>query len=313
MRVVSFGEVLWDIIDDHAFLGGAPLNVCANLRNCGDEAFLVSGIGDDSRGQATLNAMQSLNLSTLFLETVPGVPTGTAVVSRNPAGEPSFTINRPAAFDLLQLTPIALAELLALRPDWIYMGTLSQTEPAMEALLRNVRRALPNARTFYDLNLREGHWNLDLVERLCRNVTVLKLNEFEAATLSSLHGVRPENFKLEDFCRIWSERFQIPVICITLGPEGCCLFANHNFQRLQGQQVQVSDTVGAGDAFAAAFLHGYQEGWPLAECGRFANELGAFVASKPGATPSWALNEISGGPLHKEGEPQSRQHPFAAH
>src|SRR5437773_8626179 len=38
-----------------------------------------------------------------------------------------------------------------------------------------------------------------------------------------------------------------------------------------GYRIQVADTVGAGDAFAAAFLHGIGAGWPLKEIGDFAN------------------------------------------
>jgi fructokinase len=51
------------------------------------------------------------------------------------------------------------------------------------------------------------------------------------------------------------------------------------------------DTVGAGDAFAAAFLHGYELQWPRARTAAFANALGALVASRAGATPAWTVDE----------------------
>jgi fructokinase len=55
--------------------------------------------------------------------------------------------------------------------------------------------------------------------------------------------------------------------------------------------VSVVDTVGAGDAFSAGFLHGYQRSWPLEHTARFANALGALVASRAGATPVFSLDE----------------------
>jgi fructokinase len=59
-----------------------------------------------------------------------------------------------------------------------------------------------------------------------------------------------------------------------------------------GFPVAVADTVGAGDAFAAAFLHGLQLGWPIERITRFANALGALVASRPGATPAWTPDDV---------------------
>ena len=172
-------------------------------------------MGQDTRGQATLEAMHTLSLLTIFLETVQDFPACTTVVSTSPGGETYFVIDRPAAFDAFHLSPVALAQLVALKPDWIYMGTLLQTAPTMEHLLQTIRRQLPNARYFYDMNLREGHWNLALVERLCEGVSILKLNELEAATLNSLNGGGEGDFTLEGYCRERSARLGIRIICVT--------------------------------------------------------------------------------------------------
>jgi fructokinase len=51
------------------------------------------------------------------------------------------------------------------------------------------------------------------------------------------------------------------------------------------------DTVGAGDAFAAAFLHGLGSGWPLGKIADFANRVGALIAARPGAVPDWTPEE----------------------
>jgi len=49
--------------------------------------------------------------------------------------------------------------------------------------------------------------------------------------------------------------------------------------------------VGAGDAFAAAFMHGLSLNRPLREIAAFANRVGALVASRHGAIPDWTLEE----------------------
>ena len=57
VRIVSIGEILWDLIGQSEYLGGAPLNFAAHARNLGHEVFLVSGVGDDERGRRALSAI----------------------------------------------------------------------------------------------------------------------------------------------------------------------------------------------------------------------------------------------------------------
>ena len=63
------------------------------------------------------------------------------------------------------------------------------------------------------------------------------------------------------------------------------------FIEAPGYPVHVLDTVGAGDAFAAAFLHGLGKGWPTPAVADFANRVGALVASRRGAIPDWTIAE----------------------
>ena len=60
-----------------------------------------------------------------------------------------------------------------------------------------------------------------------------------------------------------------------------------------GHSVEVADTVGAGDAFAATFLHGRSRLWAIEGIGAFANRVGAIVASRAGAIPEWSVAEAA--------------------
>ena len=290
MRVLSIGEVLWDVIAEREFLGGAPLNVCVNLKRLGDEAVLVSALGRDERGRKVFEQMEDLDLDASFLQVINDEPTAIATASEDAVGEYSFSILRPAAFDMLQLTNETIAKIVAFRPDWLYMGTLLQSLPAMEDCVNFLRRQMPGIRCFYDVNLRQGHWNLALVKRLSQQASIFKLNGAEAAMLARQTGAR-EPFSPTEFCRGWAEQFGIDTICITLGPEGCFIYTEGKGEQFLGQAIRVSDTVGAGDAFSAAFLHGYHRRWPMVQCASFANALGALVASRSGATPVWTRDE----------------------
>ena len=81
-------------------------------------------------------------------------------------------------------------------------------------------------------------------------------------------------------------------MCVTRGSGGCVLLTGDDFIEAPGYGVTVVDTVGAGDAFAAAFLHGLGSGWPAWQVADFANRVGALVTARAGAVPSWTMDEI---------------------
>ena len=291
MKILSIGEVLWDVFDrDHEFVGGAPLNFASHVRRLDHSVALFSAVGEDPRGDATLKSIRTLGLSTNLIQRIAGQTTGIAIVQADNAGNPFFNIARPAAFDCLHLDQETLDRLRDFSPDWIYFGTLAQTVSSTEHIVNEIIESFPNAKRFYDINLRDGHWNLDLVERLSHLANTVKMNQTEAGILSqAMRGNRP--FHLNEFCQYWSSAYNVETICVTLGSKGCAVFANGRFSTAKGFSVKVVDTVGAGDAFSAGFLHGLAMQWPLDQSATFANALGALVASRLGATPNWTLAE----------------------
>jgi fructokinase len=295
MRVWSIGEVLWDVFPDQERFGGAPLNVCANLTRMGDHATLLSAVGDDQRGRLALARMSALGLDTGHVRVAQTLPTGVALIRISAAGEPEYEIPRPAAFDALVTGEASLQELereaQAAALDWLYFGTLLQTGPAVEQFTTRLAQRLPATRCMYDINLRSGHWNLPLVQRLSSLATVVKLNADEAETLFALTAPAGAAYSLEAFCKQWTASYHVDTLCVTLGKDGCAIYQNGELHRFAGHKVSVVDTVGSGDAFAAAFLHGFHQGWPLQRVAQFANALGALVAGRAGATPEWSMEE----------------------
>jgi fructokinase len=77
-----------------------------------------------------------------------------------------------------------------------------------------------------------------------------------------------------------------------LGSEGCAVFSEDKLITVPGFPVTVVDTVGAGDAFTAGFLHGLIHKWPLTRTAQFANALGSIVAGRATAIPDWTPAEV---------------------
>ena len=291
MRIVSVGEILWDVIGDREYLGGAPLNFAAHARQLGHEVFLLSAVGEDDRGRRALQGLRERGISTEFVQLVHGKDTGIAEVELDTDGKPMFRIVRPAAYDFVELSSEQLRRLTELRPNWVYFGTLYHTSGQALASTLNLLEAAPTARRFYDVNLRNGDWSLAVVEQLSGQANVVKLSESEAESLDAGVNAGDQGSSVEDFCRRWSEQYGCETICVTYGERGCAVFRDGVYCEIPGFKVEVTDTVGAGDAFSAAFLHGMAQGWDAHLTGSFANAVGALVASRQGATPEWHIEE----------------------
>jgi fructokinase len=233
--------------------------------------------------------MQSLGLRTDFVDRVSTAPTGTVSVSVTAEGQPDYTIFRPAAYDFVALDENRLKALASFEPEWIYFGTLQQTSANARTATRALLAACPHARRFYDLNLRKDSYTPELVMRLLQSADVLKLNEEEVTKLTEISEI--PSGSLEHFCASHAKRFGLQTICVTLGADGCAVFTDGKLVRRQGYQVRVADAVGAGDAFAAAFVHGVSNGWSTAQVAEFANSVGALVASRTGPIPDWTEQE----------------------
>lgn len=290
MRILSIGEILWDVFDDGEHLGGAPFNFAAHAAQLGHDVCFLSAVGEDERGRRALARVRELGLTGRYIARLPGAPTGTVTVRLSSDGQPSFTIHRPAAYDLVDLSSEELDLLAAAQPEWICFGTLHQMHPNARRLTRRVLAAVPAARRFYDVNLRPDSYTPGLVRELLADASVVKLNDAEVTVLGELLDLPASS--LEDFCRANAERFGWEAICVTRGAEGCSLLLGGQFVEAPGLAVQVADTVGAGDAFSAAFLHGLGAGWPPARIAAFANRVGAFVAGRPGAIPTWTPADL---------------------
>jgi fructokinase len=260
VKLLSIGEILWDLIGDERHLGGAPFNLAVQARKLGHEVAFVSAVGDDELGRAAREEAERRGIGSDYIATVAGPPTGTVTVALDAEGQPTFTIHRPAAYDFIPRQTIAF------NPDWICYGTLLQMAPAMRLRVLELMAEYPRARRFYDINLRPGSYTPELVGELVRTATVVKLNEAEVVEVEKMIGPRR-----------WD------MACITRGAAGCTVIMNGERCDCPGYPVTVGDTVGAGDAFSAAFLHGLDQGWPPYKIGDFANRVGADAASRRGA------------------------------
>ncbi len=287
--VIGLGEVLWDVFPEGARLGGAPANFAVMAGRLGDHAIVASRIGSDALGGQVLEVLSTLPVDTDYLQRDSEFATGTVTVAFV-SGEPAYTIHEPVAWDRLILTPEWRE--LALRADAVSFGTLAQRSADSQRAIREFLDATrPGCVRIFDVNLRAPFWCADVLRDSLGRATILKLNAGELPQVLIGTGACPypstaaDDDEILRGARRLMERYPLHLVCVTLGGCGSLLVAREGWHRHRGLAAEVTDTVGAGDAFTAALTHYYLEGAPLPVLNEAGNRWGAWVASQPGGMP----------------------------
>ena len=286
MKALSYGAILWDVIEDQEYLGGALLNLCAHLALLGAESHIVSAVGQDDRGHRFEHEAQKLNICTDFVSTDSIHATGYVDVTVDKKGQPVYRIHENVAYDFITLKDTEIQELAKMGFDLFCFGTFEQRSDKTSKTLWALLDCLSIPLVFYDVNFRQHYYTKDQVERSLIRAHIAKLNEEEAGEISRLMRFG-EGVDHEALCRNLSEKYDLSVVLITAGAQGCSVYANGRFQSIPGVSVQVADTVGCGDAFDAAFLFEYLKNGDAFQSAAKANKLGAYVAARPGAIPEY--------------------------
>jgi len=281
LRVISIGEILWDVYSEKEFIGGAPFNFCFNLSRLNQNFLFISAVGDDQRGKNVLDLMLRNGLSTKFINTVNKYPTGYVKINQNYKSESTYNIAKPVAYNYLYLSKSQLDKIILFNADWIYFGTLCQMSGVAKKLTLSILKLLPKAKCFYDLNLREGHYSKSIINKLLKSCSIVKMNFDEYKIFNQIFYKK--NIGLKEFCKIITKDFSLDGICITMGNRGSAVYYKGEYILSPAKKINAIDTLGAGDAFAAGFIYGINNNLSLSETCKFANQFASKSLTFKGA------------------------------
>ena len=283
-KIISLGEVLWDLFPDRECFGGASANFACHAAIQQAEVTMVSAIGDDHRGREALEILGGYHIDVSLIQTVPDVPTGTVGVDLDDKGKPTFVIHEGSAWDQLEWN-----EDLADRvhsADAVYFGTLGQRgEISRNTIQRSVEAAATaGIARVLDINLRPPFFDAALIRDSIQLASILKLSDDELGTVCSACDVAGTD-NVEAMLRGLLECGNLEMVVMTRGADGAVLVTGDSTIDQPGIPTTVVDTVGAGDSFTAAFLIGELQGTPREENLRKACEVAAAACSHSGAVP----------------------------
>jgi len=287
MKVLAFGEVLWDVYANKAYLGGATMNFAAHFKKCGGNSWIVTAVGTDSMGERTIEEIKKLGIETKYIACVKE-ETGKCLVTLDNNHIPSYNLLDNVAYDYIQKPNIENEDF-----DILYFGTLALRNQNNKTVLKQILSENEFNDVFVDLNIRAPYYSKDVVKFACESASIIKISDEELPVVMNL--LEKTNLSIEESVNsIYKEFANLKMIIITKGSNGSLVFdcKNNECFECDSEKVEVVSTVGAGDSFSASFLAKYIKTNDIKNALKFATKISGFVVSQADAIPKYEVENF---------------------
>lgn len=249
--------------------GGSSANTIKGLARLGHSCAFVGKIGEDAAGQTFIKSIKESGVQPIMVQS--STPTGQLACLVTPDGERTFRDFLGASQEMSpdDLKPEMFTGVKLVHIEGYTLMNEALTQRAMELAKAAGAKVSFDLANFELVNQFRSH----IIHLLSRHVDILFANTAETRMLTKRDPEQGCDV-LKDLCDI---------VVILMGPEGCWI--GHGFEKFRcfAYPVEPLDTTGAGDLFAAGFLHGYLTGQHLTECAHYGALAGAAVVQVFGA------------------------------
>ena len=280
MRVLSFGEIIWDVFPDDKHLGGAPLNLAAHCALQGADAFVISATGRDRLGKELLEGVKNLGVSTKYISENEKT-TGKCIVTISENTAPKYQLLSDVSYDYIKAPDISGESF-----DVLAFGTLALRTENNKKALKDIIGSGCFSEIYSDINIRPPHYSKDSINFALKNATIVKISDEELPVITNtLWNLQ---LSVNDSILKLAEHYQnLKIIILTLGEKGSVAYdcKDKKLYKADAVKTSVKSTVGAGDSFGATFLTSYFKGLDIQSCLNYASKVSAYVVSNQEAIP----------------------------
>ncbi|MDT4290585.1 PfkB family carbohydrate kinase [Methylomonas sp. MO1] len=270
-----FGEVLFDNFPDGSrLLGGAPFNVAWHLQALGRPALFISRVGEDDAGREILAAMQSVGMTRSAMQIDADHPSGSVAISITD-GQPSYRILDQQAYDYIDAEAFHHLR----KQGLLYHGSLALRNSVSRQACLDLQQTWSGP-VFLDVNLRAPWWQTNEVLEWIAGADWLKLNDEE------LELLLPGEQSISNKMHLLQQTYHLSGVVLTRGSQGAMALDSKGelLDIAPDNNIEIVDTVGAGDAFAAVLLVGITENWPMPAMLKRAQDFASALVGQRGAT-----------------------------
>jgi sugar/nucleoside kinase (ribokinase family) len=262
--------------------GGSCANTMAALASMGSRAAYVGRVRDDQLGQVFAHDVRAAGVSFSCRPAADGPPTARCLVFVTPDAQRTMATYLGAC---VELGPEDVDEALVEAAAITYLEGYLWDRPSAKAACRKAigiarRRGRRIALTLSD-PFCVGRWRDEFLALIAEGVDVLFANEAEISELLGVADLEAAVPRVQGLC---------PLAALTRGARGSVVVAGERVVEIAAAPLErLLDSTGAGDLYAAGFLHGLSRGRALEDCGRLASRAAAHIMGQYGARPDRPL------------------------
>lgn len=266
--------------------GGSAANTIAALASLGSRGAFIGKVRDDQLGAVFRHDITALGIAFETAAASDGASTARCMIHVTPDAQRTMQTYLGASVDL---GPDDIDEAMIASAAMTYLeGYLWDPEHAKQAF-RKAAQVAEGAGRLVALSLSDpfcvDRHRDDFLDLVKNHVNVVFANEEE---IMSLYQV--ENF--DD--ALQHVRSDCDIAALTRSEKGSVIVRGDEVHIVDAEAVDhIVDTTGAGDAYAAGFLHGLTSGQPLDRCARLGGIAAAEIISHVGARPDVSLKELA--------------------
>lgn len=262
-------------------IGGAESNFAIGLARLGYKTGWISKVGNDSFGEYIVSFIRGEGVDTSRVKVDKTVPTGVYFKEfHETKATKVFYYRKDSAAS--HITPDDLDEEYIASAKYFHITGITPvlSESARQTVLKAIDIAKKNnVKISFDPNIRK---------KLCSEQMLKKcILEVLYSADVVFPGYEEAKFLLYDDSpeALCKEILNLgpKIVAMKLGKDGCIVANKNTMKYVKGVKIdRVVDTIGAGDGFDAGFVAGLLQGLDIVQCGKFANEVGAFVTTVVG-------------------------------
>ena len=296
-KILVFGELLYDVYDDIAVIGGAPFNYSVQLSRLiskEDNLKFITALGKDDFSKDAIKFIENENIDSSFIQILNNYETGKATVFMNEDKVPDYIIHENVAWDNIEYNS-DIENILKEKYDLFYFNILSCRSEKSYKTLKNIFKNIDSKYKVCDVTFRKNYYTKEKIKEALDFINILKINDDELLTIKNLLypslkiDLKNDN---ETLLRNLNKDFNIDYIFLTLGKEGASSFYNDEYMFKHSNKIKVVDTVGAGDSFCAALSYAILKKANIKKILEFASAVSEEMIQVKGGTAKYNIKAV---------------------
>ena len=293
----DIGAAFCDIKSFGAYVGGSPTNMSVGGNRLGLKNILLTGVGNDPVAQFVLNFLDKEKVVTDYIVQKEGSRTSCVLLGIEPPDKfPLMYYRDNCADNELTIDDVLAAPLEDCKVFQFAGNNLSQDPSRTATIFAAELSRKKGLSVVLDIDFRPNQWQdpryfgVTLRSAIHTvDIVIGTQDEINAAMLTDPKSVNISHSQISD-ARVQGDTLAHIKTILSMGPRiviekcgsrGCRLHeAGKEPVDIPGYPVEITNILGAGDAFGAGFLYGYVKGWDLVKSIRLGNACGAIVVTR---------------------------------